>query len=99
MLIFVVCALKLECLPFVLEERYEGRKRGREGKGKEGRGREQEGAGGRRGGKGRKGGREGGREGEGRVLGRGGWKKDEGNRGISYLSLYLVPWKQLTAEL
>ena len=46
MLIFVVCALKLECLPFVLEERYEGRKRGREGKGKE-RGRK-EGVGSRR---------------------------------------------------
>ena len=60
MLIFVVCALKLECLPFVLEERYEGRKRGREGKGKEGGEREQEGAGGRRGegGEGVRGGRE-----------------------------------------
>ena len=98
MLIFVVCALKLECLPFVLEERYEGRKRGREGKGKEGGGREQEGAGGRRGGKGRKGGREGGREGEGRVLGRGDGRRMT-ETGISYLNVYLVPWKQLTAEL
>lgn len=53
MLIFVVCALKLECLPFVLEGRYEGRKGGMEGKGKEGGEREQEGTGG----SGREGGR------------------------------------------
>ena len=63
MLIFVVCALKLVCLPFVLEGRYEGRKGGMEGKGKEGGEREQEGTGGsgREGGGGREGGRERGR--------------------------------------
>ena len=61
MLIFVVCALKLVCLPFVLEGRYEGRKGGMEGKGKEGEEREQEGTGGNRreweGGRGRERGR------------------------------------------
>ena len=64
MLIFVVCALKLECLPFVLEGRYEGRKGGMEGKGKEGGEREQEGVGGREGEGGKEGGREGGVWGE-----------------------------------
>ena len=93
MLIFVVCALKLECLLFVLEGRYEKR-RGRGGGVREGRGRE----GGEREGR-REKGREGLWERDGRTGARDEGRDKSERGGISCLNLHLVPWKQLTAEL
>ena len=99
MLIFVVCALKLECLLFALEGRYEKRRgRGRGGGSKGGEREGGRGEGGREGrGRGERG-REGGKEG-GRGYGREMEELERGMKGEIRVKGEVFPWKQLTAEL